>query len=53
MVKRFIQDAIGKNLRTSDLTALLIAAANILAEEYPGLTPRLLDHAIWQYQRVQ
>lgn len=51
MVKRFIQDALGKSLENADLTTLLIGTANVLEEDHPGLTPRALDHAIWQYQQ--
>jgi hypothetical protein len=46
-------EALGASFGTAEMTALLVAAANLLVIDYPGLRPRLLDHAIWQYQRVQ
>jgi hypothetical protein len=46
-------EALGASFGTAEMTALLVAAANLLVIDYPGLRPRFLDHAIWQYQRVQ
>jgi hypothetical protein len=53
MVARFINEALGASFGTAEMTALLVAVANLLVIDYPDLTPRLLDHAIWQYQRIQ
>ena len=51
MVLRFIAEATGKNV-TPDVAALLIQeSCNILKSTFPALSPRLLDHEIWKYQR--
>ena len=53
MINRFVYQATGKSFGIDETTALLIGACKILAEEFPGLTPRTFDNIIWQYQRVQ
>lgn len=53
MINRFIYRATGKSFGIEETTKLLVETCKVLAEEYPDLTPRTLDNAIWQYQRVQ
>jgi len=51
MILRFIDDATG--LRTSAVRAplLLLHVTDHLRATNPNITPRLLDHALWEYQR--
>ena len=53
MLCRFVAEAIGAPRPVSSKTAetLVLAASSHLKQEFPDLTPRLLDHAIWNYQR--
>jgi len=53
MVNRFVYQATGKTFGIEKTTELLIGASKILAEKYPGLTPRKLDNIIWKYQRAR
>ncbi|MCA9911974.1 MAG: hypothetical protein KC496_01440, partial [Anaerolineae bacterium] len=53
MILRFIETALGRKVDVKESAKLLIAAANLLAEKYPGLNARNLDHTIWRYQRQQ
>jgi len=53
MINRFVSSAIGRQYGLDETTKLLVKACEILKEEYPGLTPRLLDNSIWKYQRNQ
>jgi len=53
MIKRFVYRATSKTFSVAETTALLRKTCQLLAQEYPGLTPRKLDHLIWQYQRIQ
>jgi hypothetical protein len=54
MVTRFVADALGvRNVKPELCERLVREASAILGTEYPKLTPSLLDHAIWKYQRAQ
>ena len=53
MINRFVYKATGKMLGIEETTELLVNASGILAIEYPGLTPRMLDNVIWKYQRAR
>ncbi len=53
MILRFIADAIGKNVDPDDAALLIQDACDILKRTFPTLTPRLLDHEIWKYQRTK
>ncbi len=54
MVSRFVADALGvPNLRQDHCEQLVRQACSVLRSDYPRLTPSLLDHAIWEYQRKQ
>ena len=52
MVCRFVAEAAGRQDIAPDVAgAAVIAACDALSREFPNLTPRLLDHIIWSYQR--
>ncbi len=52
MVLRFIVDSLSRPFTSSvAATQLLIAATQALRSEFPALNARLLDYAIWNYQR--
>ncbi|MGV8083402.1 MAG: hypothetical protein AB2L09_07210 [Coriobacteriia bacterium] len=53
MLQRFVEDVVGRPF-TADAAAIIVTeAAFILAEDVPGLTPRALDRAIWDFKRVK
>ena len=53
MIVRFIKDAIrtDESINPDHAVQLIQEAASMLKKMYPSLTPRLLDHEIWKYQR--
>jgi antitoxin (DNA-binding transcriptional repressor) of toxin-antitoxin stability system len=51
MIMRFINDALQLSLSIQDSHKVIVAGAEQLKLRYPNLTPRLLDYAIWNYQR--
>ena len=51
MIQRFIRDAIGKNLDANACVTIIQGACQILNAKGSPLTPRLLDHEIWKFQR--
>lgn len=53
MILAFLGEALGRPVSMSEAQDLLSAAAKQLRVNYPNLTPRLLDHEIWKYQRDQ
>lgn len=53
MVKRFVEDAAGRSFSADAAATVIVHAAQLLAERVPGLTPRTLDRAIWEYKRVK
>lgn len=50
-IKKFIKDAIDKNVSDEQAQLLLSGVCEKLKFNYPHLTPRLLDNVIWKYQR--
>jgi hypothetical protein len=52
MVRRFVFDAVHRELNADECQELLSAACVELAKEYPSITPRSLDHQIWLYQKT-
>ena len=52
MVLRFLAAALSRPVAASEALPLLRAACESLAASYPNLTPRLLDHEMWKYQRA-
>jgi len=53
MILRFIEAAIGRPASIDECQPLLVQTCQILAIDFPQLTPRKLDNLIWQYQRTQ
>lgn len=54
MICRFVERATGKSVvNQEEAKQALTGACQLLSAEYPNLTPRLLDHLIWQYQRTE
>jgi len=53
MIARFIWSALGQKFSVEDSHALIIQTHQLLSIEFPHLTPRSLDHAIWLFQREQ
>jgi hypothetical protein len=51
MIIRFLEAATGKTISAEGCQELLTAVSDILVLEYPFMTPRLLDHQIWNFQR--
>lgn len=51
MINRFVQQATGETYDSDEIIRLITAACAVLTMEYPGLTPRMMDHLIWFYQR--
>jgi len=47
----FIGKPLGKKATPQYAQILLVGSCKILNSKYPHLTPRLLDHMIWQYQK--
>jgi hypothetical protein len=50
----FVAEAAGRpDISPHSARDAVVAACRDLAREFPNLTPRLLDHLIWSYQRAQ
>lgn len=53
MILAFLGAALGRSVSSSEVQDLLTAVDEQLRVNYPRLTPRLLDHEVWKYQRDQ
>jgi hypothetical protein len=53
MVIRFIEAAIRRSVSVDECHPLVVSACELLKSENPDLSPRDLDNAIWQFQRLQ
>jgi len=51
MVSRFLRSALNYSVSEDEAVPLVQEAAKKLKQIYPNLSPRLLDHEIWKYQR--
>ncbi len=51
MLIAFAENALGRKCDIRELQRLYESACGILKNEYPNLTPRMLDYQIWNYQR--
>lgn len=51
MILRFVEDATGKSTSAVRAPAVLLHVIARLRTDIPNVTPRALDHAIWEYQR--
>lgn len=53
MVIRFLNEALSRNnVSIEEAKELILSACDILENDYRELTPRILDHKIWNYQRT-
>ena len=53
-VLRFLSAALSRTVAELDeASTIMKAACEVLKEEYPKLTPRLLDYEVWRYQRAK
>ncbi|MEW6526768.1 MAG: hypothetical protein AB1444_08900 [Spirochaetota bacterium] len=52
MIVNFLYDITGKNITAYEAQLILVHVCNGLKCKYPHLTPRLLDHIIWNYKRM-
>jgi hypothetical protein len=53
MIQRFIESGINRKFSVDDSAKLVQETCAVLNEKYPTLTPRLLDHEIWKFQRTR
>lgn len=53
MVLRFLAESLGRPVHTEEALRLVAGAVAELKARYPDMTPRLLDHMIWEYQRAR
>ncbi len=51
MVKRFVEEILGRKVKEHEFQPLIFGASLILEKEYPGIRACILDHLIWKYQR--
>ena len=51
MLERFTKNATGKTLDLDEIMEVIVKACAVLKTDYPSLTPKSLDHIIWNYQR--
>lgn len=51
MILRFMENALQRKVDAAEAQPLLSAAVKQLKEIHPQITPRLLDHEIWKFQR--
>ncbi len=51
MIERFILAGIGRKLTPPQMHDAIVRACSQLKQRHPALTPRLLDNAIWAFQR--
>jgi len=52
MIRRFIKDITNRDVE-KDAENCLGAVCERLKENYPNLTPRLLDYQVWNHQRTR
>ena len=50
-IMNYLCTAAGYSITSDEATMLVQEAVNELSVSYPALTPRKLDHAIWNYER--
>ena len=48
MVLRFLEDCLGRLVNAEEALRLCAGAVAELKAQYPAMTPRLLDHKIWE-----
>jgi hypothetical protein len=53
MILRFLESTLDRPVSMDESLELLRGSCAILRQEYPGMTPRLLDYKVWEHQREQ
>ena len=53
MILWFLKDILQRNVTSEEAQYLLREVSKRLKPKYPKITPRVLDHAIWTYQRLR
>jgi len=53
MVLRFLEESLGRAVSPDEALRLVADSVAELKAQYPAMTPRLLDHKIWEYQRAR
>jgi hypothetical protein len=53
MIIRFLEQTLNRVVKIDEANELLVAASDLLTLEYPEMSPRLLDYAVWNYTRSQ
>ena len=51
MVLRFLQKVLKTDISFGEAQSLLIEVSSILKDSYNNMSPKLLDHEIWKYER--
>ncbi|MDL1956049.1 MAG: hypothetical protein LWW95_03210 [Candidatus Desulfofervidus auxilii] len=51
MIIRFVESCLRRPVNVDEVSLLIKDTCKILQKRFPSLTPRLLDHEIWKYQR--
>ncbi|HLD12348.1 MAG TPA: hypothetical protein VJB87_02015 [Candidatus Nanoarchaeia archaeon] len=52
MILRYLRRILQRKVNVEEALPLLQQTTELLKQEYPQLTPRLLDHQIWNYERA-
>lgn len=50
MILRFLENTLERNVTLSEAQKLLEEVSHKLSKNYPSISPRLLDHQIWNFQ---
>ena len=51
MILRFLRKVLDRSVDPEEAQMLLTEASEALSADYPNITPRLLDHIIWNHER--
>ena len=50
-MQEFVQTALGRPVQTAEVQTLLMQACAVLQSDFPGVSPRVLDFALWRKAR--
>jgi|ERR1043166_1688492 hypothetical protein len=53
MILGYLGQTLGRSIQVQEARMLIPEAVALLRNEYPDLSPRLLDYKIWEFQRTQ
>jgi hypothetical protein len=51
MIRRFVYRILERDLSEDDLHDAVVGALGVLVNEFPGLTPKSVDHLMWRFER--